>query len=153
MFSHPVVSDSGTPWTVAHQAPLSMGFFRQEYWRRLPFPPWYLPNPEIESASLVSPALQQNYLPATPSEKPIEFKYDAITWSFISCYKSYLYNINHNFMFIPSFSRYIIMILCIKINVVSYFNIFIYLLGNMHKSWECWRLCVNMTFTALAMME
>ena len=28
-----------TPWTVAHQAPLSMGFFRQEYWSGLPFPP------------------------------------------------------------------------------------------------------------------
>ena len=32
--SHSVVSDSATPWTVAHQAPLSMGFSRQEYWRR-----------------------------------------------------------------------------------------------------------------------
>ena len=30
--SRPVMSDSATPWTVAHQAPLSMGFFRQEYW-------------------------------------------------------------------------------------------------------------------------
>ena len=33
-----VVSDSVTPWTVAHQAPLSMGFSRQEYWSGLPFP-------------------------------------------------------------------------------------------------------------------
>ena len=31
-------SDPATLWTVAHQAPLSMGFFRQEYWSRLPFP-------------------------------------------------------------------------------------------------------------------
>ena len=30
---------SATPWTVAHQAPLSMGFLRQEYWSELPFPP------------------------------------------------------------------------------------------------------------------
>ena len=38
-----------TPWTVAHQAPLSMGFSRQEYWRGLPFPsPRDLPNPGIE---------------------------------------------------------------------------------------------------------
>ena len=34
-----IVSDSATPWTVAHQAPLSMEFSRQEYWNGLPFPP------------------------------------------------------------------------------------------------------------------
>ena len=40
------------------QAPLSMGFLRQEYWRGLPFPtPGDLPNPGIEPASLESPAL------------------------------------------------------------------------------------------------
>ena len=45
-----------TPWTVARQAPLSMGFPRQEYWGRLPFPsPGDLPNPRIE---LWSPTLQ-----------------------------------------------------------------------------------------------
>ena len=44
-----VVSDSASPWTVAHQAPLSMGFSRQEYWSGLPCPPLGdLPNPEIE---------------------------------------------------------------------------------------------------------
>ena len=36
--SRPVLSDSATPWTVAHQAPLSMGFSKQEYWNGLPFP-------------------------------------------------------------------------------------------------------------------
>ena len=47
-----------TAWTVAHQAPLSMGFSRQEYWSELPFPPpGDLPNPGIELVSLVSPAL------------------------------------------------------------------------------------------------
>ena len=41
-----------TPWTVAHQAPLSMGFSRQEYWSGLPFPPpGDLPNPGIQSGS------------------------------------------------------------------------------------------------------
>ena len=41
-----------TPWTVAHQAPLSMEFSRQEYWSRLPFPsPGDLPNPRIEPGS------------------------------------------------------------------------------------------------------
>ena len=42
-----------TPWTIAHQAPLSMGFSRQEYWNGLPSPPpGDLPNPGIEPASL-----------------------------------------------------------------------------------------------------
>ena len=39
----------GTPWTVARQVPLSMGFLRQEYWSVLPFPsPGGLPDPGIE---------------------------------------------------------------------------------------------------------
>ena len=38
LFSCSVMSDSVTPWTVACQAPLSMGFSRQEYWSELPFP-------------------------------------------------------------------------------------------------------------------
>ena len=47
-----------TPWTVAHQAPLSMGFTRQEYWGGLPFPtPEDLPNLRIKPPSLISPAL------------------------------------------------------------------------------------------------
>ena len=47
-----------TPWTVAHQAPLSMGFSRQEYWSGVPFlTPGDLPDSGIEPASLVSPAL------------------------------------------------------------------------------------------------
>ena len=49
-----------TPWTVAHQAPLSMGFSRQEYWSGLPFPsPGDLPDPGIELRSL---ALQADAL-------------------------------------------------------------------------------------------
>ena len=47
-----------TPWTVAHQVPLSMGFFRREYWCGLLFPPpGNLPNSGIEPVSLTSPAL------------------------------------------------------------------------------------------------
>ena len=53
-----VVSDSATIWTVAHQAPLSMGFSWQEYWSGLPCPsPRYLPCLEMELVSLMSPAL------------------------------------------------------------------------------------------------
>ena len=48
------------PWTVAYQAPLPMGFYRQEYWSGLPFPsPGDLPNPGIKPRS---PALQADAL-------------------------------------------------------------------------------------------
>ena len=51
-----------TPWTVARQAPLSMGFSRQEYWSGLPFPPpGDLPDPGIEPASLTSPVLAAGF--------------------------------------------------------------------------------------------
>ena len=47
-----------TTWTIACQAPLSIGFFRQEYWSGLPYlPPGDLPDPETEPMSLTSPAL------------------------------------------------------------------------------------------------
>ena len=53
-----VMSDSVAPWTVAHQAPLSMGFPRQGYWSELPFPPpGDLTDIGSEPASLGSPAL------------------------------------------------------------------------------------------------
>ena len=56
-----VMPDSLTPWSIAHQAPLSMEFSRQEYWNRFPFPsPGDLPNPEIKPAS---PAIQVDSLP------------------------------------------------------------------------------------------
>ena len=51
-----------TPWTVAHQAPLSMGFIRQEYWSGMPcLPPGDLPNPGMEPKS---PKLQVDSLPS-----------------------------------------------------------------------------------------
>ena len=62
LFSHQVMSNSFvTLWTVAHQAPLSMRFHRQEHWSGLPFPsPGDLPNPGIEP---MSPARQVDSLP------------------------------------------------------------------------------------------
>ena len=58
------MSNSVTPGTVARQAPLSVGFPRQEYWRGLPFPPpGDLPDPGTELVSLVSPARQAVSLP------------------------------------------------------------------------------------------
>ena len=62
-----------TPWTVACQAPLSVGFSRQEYWRGLPFPsPGDLSDPGIEPRS---PALQADSLPTELRGNP--FKYFA----------------------------------------------------------------------------
>ena len=56
-----------TPWTVAHQAPPSMGFSRQEYWSGVPFPsPGDLPNPGIEPGC---PSLQADALPSEPTGK------------------------------------------------------------------------------------
>ena len=58
-----------TPWTVAHQAPSSMEFSRQEYWSRLPFSsPGVLPDSGIEPRS---PTLQADALPSEPPGKPI----------------------------------------------------------------------------------
>ena len=55
-----VLSDSATPRTVARQAPLSIGFSRQEYWSRLPFPsPGDLPDPDPSEDSLVLPDSSQ----------------------------------------------------------------------------------------------
>ena len=62
-----------TPWTVAHQAPLAVGFCRQEYWSGLPCPPpGDLPDPGIESTS---PALQEDSLPTEPPGKPHDIAY------------------------------------------------------------------------------
>ena len=61
-----------TPWTVACQAPLSMGFPRKGYWSRLPFPsPGDFPDSGIEHVTLVSPALQADSLPTAASGKLI----------------------------------------------------------------------------------
>ena len=63
-----------TPWTVARQAPLSMGFSRQEYWSGLPFPsPGDLLDPGIKPTS---PALQTDALTSEPpGNKPMEWLY------------------------------------------------------------------------------
>ena len=59
-----------TLWTVAHQAPLSMGFSRQEYWSGLPFPsPGDLPDPGTEP---MSPSWQADSLPLSHG-KPLEY--------------------------------------------------------------------------------
>ena len=62
-----------TPWTADCQAPLSMGFSRQEYWNGLPFPsPGDLPDPGIKPQS---PALEADALTSEPPGKPKGCKY------------------------------------------------------------------------------
>ena len=64
-----------TPWTVAHQAPLSMEFFRQEYWSGLPFPfPGDLPDPGIETMALASPALAGGFFTTSSTREALEAK-------------------------------------------------------------------------------
>ena len=60
-----------TPKTVAYQAPLPMGFSRQEYWSGLPFPcPEDLPDPGIVPVSLASPAWAGGFFTTAPPGKP-----------------------------------------------------------------------------------
>ena len=62
---------SATPGTVARQAPLSMGFPRQEYWSGLPLPtPGNLPNPGIEPESPASPSLSGRFFTTEQHGKP-----------------------------------------------------------------------------------
>ena len=66
-----VMSDSVTPWTVAHRAPVSMGFSRKRYWSRLPFPlPRGLPYVGIEPVSPVSPTLAGRFFTTEPIKIP-----------------------------------------------------------------------------------
>ena len=67
-----------TLWTVAYQAPPSMGFSRQECWSGLPFPsPGDLPDPGVKSRS---PALQADALPSEPSGKPHRLVSNPSSW-------------------------------------------------------------------------
>ena len=80
-------------WTVAHQALLSMGFSRQEYWNGLPFPtPGHLPHPGIEARS---PALQADSLPAEPqyikkckqiNKKDLDVNLSSVSYYFVLYY-------------------------------------------------------------------
>ena len=66
-----VVSNSATPWTAAHQAPLSVGLSRQDHWSGLTFPtPGDLSDPGIKPTSFSSPALADGF--STTWETPME---------------------------------------------------------------------------------
>ena len=72
MLSH--VPLFATLWTVAHQAPLSMGFSRQEYWSGVPCPPLGdLPDPGIEPASLMFPELAGGFFTTSTTDLTVRF--------------------------------------------------------------------------------
>ena len=76
--SHWVVSDFVTPWTTAHQAPLSMELSKQKYWRGLPFhSSGNLPNPGIK---LGSPGLHTGFLLSESPGKPIAWEMANNKW-------------------------------------------------------------------------
>ena len=79
------MSDSAIPWSVAHQAPLSMEFSRQEYQSGFPFPsPGDLPNPGTEPRF---PAFQADSLPSEPPGKPKGYLNTISTWrSLVGCH-------------------------------------------------------------------
>ena len=74
-------------WTVAHQAPLSMEFSRQEYWSGLPFPPpGDLPDQEIKPVSLTSPALAEGFFTTSATWEALSHSAAAAaTKTFQSC--------------------------------------------------------------------
>ena len=80
-----VMSDSFvTPWTISHQVPLSMGFSRQEYWSKLPFPsPGDLPNLGIQPVSPVSPALAGGFLAPEPPGTSHKKEWDIYIYIYI----------------------------------------------------------------------
>ena len=78
------------PWTVARQAPLSMGFFRQEYWGRLPPPPpGDLSDPGVKPVSHASPHWQADSLPPSHLESPTYMYAHVKFWTWWELYWIY----------------------------------------------------------------
>ena len=125
-----------TPWTVAHQAPLSMGFSRQEYWSGLQFPsPGDLPNPGIEPRS---PTLQADALTSEPPGKPFISSRSLLN---LSC----IFSILVSRLFICDailFSRFwIIFTIIIQNSLSGRFPIsssFVWFGGRLSCSFTCW---------------
>ena len=75
ILSHSVMSYSLRPLWTGCQVPLSMGFFRQEFWNVYPLPhPGELPNAGIKLMSLASPTVKVDSLPSEPPRKPFKYR-------------------------------------------------------------------------------
>ena len=116
-----------TQWTVAPQAPLSMGFSRQEYWSGLPFPPpGDRPNPGIEpSRSLTSPALAGGFFTTAPHGSQLKGRprlgFCPRRWLPVSP---------------PRFSLYTICLIVIASSLSFFFFFFLILLRFLPCHWE-----------------
>ena len=93
-----------TPWTIAYQAPPSMGFSRQEYWSGLPFPsPGDLPDPGIEPRS---PALHADALPSEPPGKPLGVPLVSLCSLGVSNFLEEISSLSHSIVFLYFFFLY-----------------------------------------------
>ena len=107
-----------TPWTVAHQVPLSIGFSKQEYWSELPFPPpGDLPNPGTEPASLASPALAGRFFTTEAPRKLPSHKYTMFNIAYMHMYVCMYMNLS-------CFSYHDISSVKAEMTPISYFQIF-----------------------------
>ena len=114
-------------WAIDHQAPLSMGFVRQEYWGGLPFPhPGDLPDSGIESVSPVASALAGRFFTTEPPEKPQLCNYvTAMQFYFFFFNKGYIDDFYLHFYFNKPFQlihQTLILILFVKRTSIQ-FNI------------------------------
>ena len=122
VLSHSVVSDwlSVTPCSVAHQAPLSMGFPRQGYRNGLPFsPPGDLPDPGIKPMSPVSPALQVNSFILSHLGSPVYRHIHTYVYTYI--YIHYIYSFTYSFplSFPKSFQDFEYSSLCYTVETIN----------------------------------
>ena len=118
------------PWTVAHQAPLSMRFSRREYWSGLPCPPLVdLPDPEIELASLMSSALTGKYFTTSTTWEAqyrfIFYSYKSIPHFIVLCRNCIIYKLKVCFNSASSKS-----ISSIFQNTFAYFSLLVSQFGN-----------------------
>ena len=97
-----------TPWTIVHQAPLSMDFSRQEYWSGLPFPtPGGLPDPGIKPES---PALAGGCFTTAPPGKPTELcVYTIYTYTYVYIHTHVYVHVYYKF------SQFIYISMCVYI--------------------------------------
>ena len=102
MLSHSVVSNSfWPPWTLTHQAPLSMGFSRQEYWSGLPFPSFGdLRHPQIGPKSVTSPELAGGFFTASATWEALHPCHVGLTCEILR-------SVNINFMYYALYLYYI----------------------------------------------
>ena len=113
---------SATPWTIAHQAPLSMGFARQEYWSGLPFPsPGDRPNPGIDPRS---PALRADALTSEPPGK--HYTVFVLYFLFPDSHQNFL----HHFFFFLSLSHLLLLFWVHKTEVSSLSSLQIFILSS-----------------------